>query len=295
MDKINIDFVICKICKKSFLQITSKHLKKHNLTVSQYKQLYPNAYIRCKKSKEKHLQSQIATNQLRYNVDRPLQNKLIKQKADNTLWENYHVTNAFLLDKARINSQLTCLQKYGGKTPLESNLYNKIQQSAQTEESKIKRCLSYERTCLQKYNVKHTSQLISVQEKIKQTCLQRYNVVNGFLINDSWKLGLMHLTTLPNKVELQLLELVKPFAWYCGNGQYWVTFLNKKHKNPDFKIHNKLVVIELFGTHWHTMQEANYIIQQYELINYKCLIIWDTELQNTNLVIKKIMSFLSII
>ena len=74
-----------------------------------------------------------------------------------------------------------------------------------------------------------------------------------------------------------------------------MTFLNKKHKNPDFKIHNKLAVIELFGTHWHTMQEANYIIQQYELINYKCLIIWDTELQNTNLVIEKIMSFLSII
>jgi len=37
--------IYCEICKKELLLITSKHLKKHQLTVAEYKNLYPNAIL----------------------------------------------------------------------------------------------------------------------------------------------------------------------------------------------------------------------------------------------------------
>jgi DNA-directed RNA polymerase subunit RPC12/RpoP len=40
----NSEKVLCPICNKEFKQITLKHLKKHSLTVSQFKEQYPSCY-----------------------------------------------------------------------------------------------------------------------------------------------------------------------------------------------------------------------------------------------------------
>lgn len=44
--------ITCKICNKEMKQITNKHLNKHNLTVAQYRQQYPNAELLCQQSKD---------------------------------------------------------------------------------------------------------------------------------------------------------------------------------------------------------------------------------------------------
>lgn len=38
----NVDYVICKICGAKYNKLTTSHLKIHNLTLNEYKKLYPN-------------------------------------------------------------------------------------------------------------------------------------------------------------------------------------------------------------------------------------------------------------
>jgi predicted transcriptional regulator len=42
-----VDFIICKLCGKRFEQITTTHLKKHNISILEYKKLYSNINLQC--------------------------------------------------------------------------------------------------------------------------------------------------------------------------------------------------------------------------------------------------------
>lgn len=49
----NIDYVVCPICGDKFMAITFSHLKKHNLTMNKFKELYHNQQLFCEKYKIK--------------------------------------------------------------------------------------------------------------------------------------------------------------------------------------------------------------------------------------------------
>lgn len=101
----------------------------------------------------------------------------------------------------------------------------------------------------------------------------------------------------PTKPELQLLKLLEanyPNEWtYVGDGQLVIGGLN-----PDFtNINGKKQVIELYGDYWHdpdifpnTLTEEKRIAL-YQQYGYKCLIIWEHELDKPQEVIKKVVSF----
>jgi len=46
--------VVCKECDKEFLMIPATHLRKHKMTVAQYKKKYPGAPVNCKATYDKH-------------------------------------------------------------------------------------------------------------------------------------------------------------------------------------------------------------------------------------------------
>ncbi len=56
------DYVECKICGKSMLQINNTHLKKHNITVEEYKLIYPNNKMVSNSTSEKLRNQQIINN-----------------------------------------------------------------------------------------------------------------------------------------------------------------------------------------------------------------------------------------
>jgi len=64
------DFVVCRICGKSFRRIDNVHLgREHNLTTSQYKELYPNALTMCLSTK-KILSNAISKGQTKESIRR---------------------------------------------------------------------------------------------------------------------------------------------------------------------------------------------------------------------------------
>ena len=96
------------------------------------------------------------------------------------------------------------------------------------------------------------------------------------------------------KPELKFIDIcIKynlPFK-YTGNGDVWIS-----NKNPDF-INGKKEVVEIFGKYWHEPLERvgipysrtyNGTIEHYKKYGFKCKIIWDDELENENLVLKKL-------
>lgn len=93
MEKENKDYVVCKVCNKSFKQITSTHLKtKHDLTIDQYNKLYDYPLLVCEEislkkgkaiKKRKKGKKYIA-----WNKNKPQSNKQ-KQKQSKTMKEKY--------------------------------------------------------------------------------------------------------------------------------------------------------------------------------------------------------------
>lgn len=51
------DYVVCQICGFEFRQITHKHLKKHGLTLDEYRSMYPDVVIKSECTLKKHRDS----------------------------------------------------------------------------------------------------------------------------------------------------------------------------------------------------------------------------------------------
>ena len=99
----------------------------------------------------------------------------------------------------------------------------------------------------------------------------------------------------PNKAELaleQILDELFPnqFA-YNGDFRLGITL---DRQIPDFvNVNGKKQVIELFGHYWHQSpgRGATTKIKRYGKLGWKCLIVWDSELKNTDALKDKITAF----
>ena len=96
----------------------------------------------------------------------------------------------------------------------------------------------------------------------------------------------------PEKIMIKLLDFYFPDEWkYVGDGKIWFARFN-----PDFiNCNGKKSIIELFGDYWHQTSEAiendKKRIDTYKKYGYNTLVIWESELKDTNLVLRKLNKF----
>jgi len=92
----------------------------------------------------------------------------------------------------------------------------------------------------------------------------------------------------------RLFETIKPdmFIKYVGDFKLWIELPNGKPKNPDFIIEGTNKVIELHGDYWHKGEDEKELIELYKKAGYDCLVIWENEMSDIKLVIKRISDFL---
>lgn len=97
----------------------------------------------------------------------------------------------------------------------------------------------------------------------------------------------------PTRPEIIIKNITNKII-YVGNGKLWVSFKNGRRKNPDFKIIEQRKVIEVYGDYWHRNDNPEELIYQYAQIGYKCLIIWESEINtDPEEVKKKVNNFIS--
>jgi len=94
----------------------------------------------------------------------------------------------------------------------------------------------------------------------------------------------------PNQSELRLQELIislnLPYK-FVGDGQFIIG-----GKCPDFvNVNGQKKLIELFGDYWHKEDEVESRINYFSQFGFNTLIIWESELSNTELLSEKILLF----
>ena len=100
----------------------------------------------------------------------------------------------------------------------------------------------------------------------------------------------------PNHKEKVLIDLIDknklPYN-YVGNGKLMIG-----SKNPDFIHKTNNNIIELFGDYWHSNKKARCYeeteegrIKFFKEYGFNTLVIWEKELKNPNLILKKIRLF----
>jgi len=98
----------------------------------------------------------------------------------------------------------------------------------------------------------------------------------------------------PTKPEKLFDEITHTNIYYTGNGEFWISFKNGRHKNPDFKVAGQRKVIEIFGDYWHKGENPQDLINLYKQTDFKCLIFWEHEIYNDlDNVLKRVDNFIS--
>jgi len=103
----------------------------------------------------------------------------------------------------------------------------------------------------------------------------------------------------PTKPERDFLALVEKFNLpykYVGNGEKWIA-----GKNPDFiNINHEKKAIEIFGSYWHNPKVNPNVpykyteeerVRRFGKNGWKCLVIWDYELEDEKLALQKVRAF----
>lgn len=135
----------------------------------------------------------------------------------------------------------------------------------------------------------------------KETRAKRSKAMSKRWANPEYKDRVVKATILashikPNKPEQQLHTLLNelyPVQWkYTGDGKLIIGGKNPDFWNGDHKL------IELFGDYWHNLKvfpnklTEKEIVTHYQQYNYKCLVIWERELEHPRKVVSRIIKYL---
>lgn len=97
----------------------------------------------------------------------------------------------------------------------------------------------------------------------------------------------------PNNFESEFDNATPIELRYVGSGDWWRKLPNGKYKNPDFKVTGQNKVVELFGNYWHQNDDPNELIEQYNILGIKCLVVWESDWKvNRKLVLEKVHEFI---
>jgi len=123
-----------------------------------------------------------------------------------------------------------------------------------------------------------------IREKISKKAKVRWNdPIRGL----EWALSQRRK---PTKPELILSEFLQNNGYgdykYTGDGKVLVG-----RKNPDFISQDRQMIIELFGSYWHSENEIELRKEYFANLGFKTLIIWDYELDNEDTLLTKLKEF----
>ena len=130
---------------------------------------------------------------------------------------------------------------------------------------------------------------IHSQETLSKLSIATTNLFKTEQFQKNWSKG---MTNLPNKSEIYFDSITPSSVVYTGNGKFFLTFKNGVIKNPDFVVEHSRKVIEIYGDYWHKDDNPQDLIEQYNLIGFDCLVLWEHEVYEDN-VGERVISFLN--
>ena len=79
-----------------------------------------------------------------------------------------------------------------------------------------------------------------------------------------------------SKEELALIPTLEKIGFrHVGEGAFWRRWTDGTLHNPDFVDEKGRRIVEYFGSYWHAPVEADFAVEQWAKIGYRCTVIWD--------------------
>jgi predicted transcriptional regulator len=299
----NIDYVVCQICQKKLGKITPFHLsKKHNLTMSQYIQLFPKASLSSEKSRLKVVSSLKQRDPIwieNASLKRALKQSEINKKISETS-SNFWVSEEGIQRKEEIGKKGKAYwssEKGKGVLRKREEKYNREEMSKKSSQT-LKNLFQTEegKKILEERNIYIRSS--KIREKNRQKVLKAQQNP------EYWKKKHKSQTNSPNNFEKAIINMLPSSFRFTGdkNPEGIFYLKNGRVKNADFISPNKTKVIECFGDFWHGHKRnignqtpedhMKEVINNYKEIGVDCLVIWENELKNKENLQLKIHKFL---
>jgi G:T-mismatch repair DNA endonuclease (very short patch repair protein) len=237
--------------------ISPTHLKKHNITMQEYKKMYPDSKI--------------------------VSDEVSKKLADN----------------ARNNENIGFKKgvKHKNHTTWNKGLKKMDHKSIENYSKKLKKPKSEEHKMnISKSKLKNTKytncQICNnikskTNRKLCVSCAQKIrakNYVNGMKgrkLSEEHKIKLLQSTkTSFTKPEMKVLDSYSGLGLiYTGDRKKWIRFKDGSFKNPDFIFGNFQICVEVFGDYWHKNEDPNILVNKYEEVDWRCLVLWEKEIK----------------
>lgn len=282
-----MEYIVCAVCGKTMKQITRIHLKKHNLTIEQYKTHFPDALIFtdgfiesrkwmkghnydhgrddiCKKCGKIHINPFLGkhhTLKHKINTGRKISNSLKDYFSDNATW-NYGLTKE---TDERV--------KKSAKVTSESLII------------KWREDLDYRQRVVA--NHAHgkpwlnKSIPLETREKISRSKIELWKTTEFQEIMRRTR------NLKPNIFEKSFQEEF-PQLKYTGNFTFFVG-----SKNPDFILVDTNKCVDVFGDYWHRDDNPNERIEYFKKRTYDLLIVWQSEWKkDKEVIIERVNKFL---
>ncbi len=265
------DAVICQVCKKSMRHVGRHLMQMHGMTADAYRAQFPGSPMCCMGVTEKIRASMLA----RYGVTNAMLVPEIKQrvKASNLVMakkmagERKHVVR---IGGHRILTASTTLRSVHPS----SAQMRRVWESRRNDPNAFYRRSEFIE--LKRQQAIALWKNPEYQAKIRKARSQKLN-----------------------KLEAKFRDMFSETVRFCGYG-YPVVFDEKVHY-PDFvSVKDGRCVIEVFGNYWHgpsrtgMSNEAHEskVILGYARADYKCLVVWESELSDPIRLTKKVTAFL---
>jgi len=244
----------CQICKKQFKEITNTHLKQHNLSINEYKKLFPNFLTRSPESNYKRGSSHRGI---------PLSEEE-KEKLRHP--KSQHMRDALKL-----------AYKEGRKQPpnTEGSWNKGLTKETHPSLMRISQKLMGHPGQKGDENPSRRPEVRKILSEKRKKLLE----------DDEWtKKWLQSFHRSPNKPEQKLIEIIDKYNLpykFVGNGEFIIG-----GKNPDFlNINGEKKLIEIYGIYWHRNDNPEDRINLFKQYGFNTIIFWENELDDVEKIV----------
>jgi very-short-patch-repair endonuclease len=276
LEKEKLKTLECMICGQKLRHINNTHLKKHNLTIEEYKEKYPNAKIFSDELLKEQNDSRQATLKKLY------PNNEYATKGLEERWEKAGGKDAYYSQVSEKCSAAWTDEKKETQSEKIKTFYSELSEDVEShQEHKDTRLEKRKQTNLEKYGVEFTQQLETTKRKQKETLIDNFGSLENYYAYRTEKIltgrlenGEILQYLNPGKESQKLFRILnrifknKNLTLFNGssyNREYRVK-VSRHFRFLDFYIPELNAWIEFDEEH-HKLQEESDLIRENQIFN----------------------------
>ena len=288
--------VRCMICNSLMKEVTNSHLKyKHNMTVSEYRNLFPGSPLVSDETMAMHIENLKGK---RTGKDNPFYGKHHTEQTKKRIKDG----NLAFVNSLTKEERSLMYGSFGDKHPSKNpEVVRKITKTLRergvykrtSERMKNDNPMKRPEVVAQFKGDKNPACRPEVRRKIKKALKEVWNNLSKKEKEERARKVMDACQLKPNKAEFfldQIIQTLIPNEFrYVGDGEVIIA-----GKCPDWiNCNGKKQIIELFGDYWHRNDDGSERIKMFSKFGFSTLIIWEHELESLPNVITRLVRFIN--